>query len=104
MKLEELNKLLNTLGYKVAYSHFNEATKPPFITYLVNGTDNFGADNKVYHKIKNVDIELYTDKKDLEAEKKIEDLLELNDFFWNSNEVYIESEKLYQVTYEITLI
>lgn len=62
------------------------------------------ADNKTYHKISSVDIELYTDFKDFEAEQKLENLLDLYEIPWNSYEAYIESEKMYQKLYEVRLI
>ncbi|MGG3888643.1 hypothetical protein [Metabacillus fastidiosus] len=104
MKLAELTKILEATGYPVAYSHFNEQQVSPFITYLVDDSPNFFADNKVYKKINDVLIELYTVKKDLAAEKKLEDLLDENDIPYESDEAFIESEKLFQKIYEVRLI
>lgn len=109
MTILELVNLLKATGYPVAYSHFestenNPAPDPPFICYVLPQTDNFMADNKTYHKISSVDIELYTDFKDFEAEQKLEDLLELYEIPWDSYETYIESEKMYQKLYEVRLI
>lgn len=103
MTLQELYNLLKATGYPVAYSHFNEPKQTPFITYLVNNNPNFIADNKVYHKIKDVDIELYTTKKDEASERVLEDLLDQNDIPYEPYEVYIESEKLFQKIYEVRL-
>ena len=103
MKLIELKKLLDATGFPVAYSHFIEPQKAPFITYLVNNNPNFIADNKVYHKIKDVDIELYTTKKDEVSEIILEDSLDQNDIPYEPYEVYIESEKLFQKNYEVRL-
>lgn len=105
----ELVNILKATGYPVAYSHFigdenNPAPDPPFICYVLPETNNFMADNKVYHKISDVDIELYTDNKDFSAEKKIEDLLDSHEIPWESYEAYIESEKMYQKLYEVRLI
>ena len=71
MTLEELNNILKETGYPVAYSHFKQRQTLPFITYLVEGTSNFFADDKVLLKVEQINIELYTSKKDLEAEKII---------------------------------
>ena len=103
MTLKELYNLLKATGYPVAYSHFNGPKQAPFITYLVDGNPNFIADNKVYHKIKDVDIELYTTIKDEAVEKVLEDLLDQNDIPYEPYEVYIESEKLFQKIYEVRL-
>ncbi|MFS0783552.1 hypothetical protein [Bacillus sp. 1P06AnD] len=108
MTLAELKKILDATGFPVAYSHFTATeTKPipspPYICYLTPYTSNFKADNRVYKKINNVQIELYTSKKDLAAEAKLEDLLDANDFPYDPIEVFIESENLFQRIYEIKI-
>lgn len=103
MTLVELKKILDATGFPVAYSHFNDPKKTPFITYLVTYSSNFHADNKVYKQIQNVDVELYTDKKDLAAEQTLEDLLNTNELPYEKVETYIDSEKIYQIIYEMRL-
>lgn len=109
MTLTELVQILKATGYPVAYSHFkatesNPAPNPPFITYLEFDSSNFHADNKTYKQVRNINVELYTDKKDLEAEKKIEDLLDANDISYESSTTYIESQDLFQKIYEFGVI
>lgn len=104
MRLEELYLILKSTGLPVAYSHFNEIKSPPYITYLNSYSSNFNADNKVYKKIDNIQIELYTKYKDLEAEKKLEDLLDENEIVYETTEEWIDSEKLFQRIYEVRLI
>lgn len=104
MTLENLYTILKATGYPVAYSHFEEKTRLPFITYLVVGSENFFADNEVYKKIENIRIELYTSTKDLEAEKKLEDLLNKNEIPYECSEEWIESEKVFQRIYEVEMI
>lgn len=103
MTLTELATILKATGYPVAYSHFKSKQKPPFICYKESGTSNFKADNKVLKKIPNIDIELYTAKKDETAEANLEAVLEANDIPWEAIETYIESEKVFQRIYEIKL-
>lgn len=103
MTLVELKKLLDATGYPVAYSHFNEPKKTPFITYLFTYSSNFHADNKVHRKVENTDIELYTSKKDLQAEQTLEELLNNNDLPYEKVETYIDSENIYQIIYEVRL-
>ena len=103
MSLVELKKLLDATGYPVAYSHFNESKPVPYITYLVTYSSNFHADNKVHKKIQNVDIELYTDKKDLQAELIVEDILDTNEIPYDTTETFIDSEMLFQKIYEVRL-
>jgi hypothetical protein len=96
-----LMTLLKTTGLPVAYHHFITPPTPPYLVYLFYTSNNFGADNKVYSKADNYQIELYTTKKDPASEKLIEDLFDINDIYWEKTETYIESESLYQVLYEI---
>lgn len=104
MTLTELAQQLVTLGYPVAYSHFTSAKTPPFICYLVTDSDTFNADDTVLHESINVDIELYTSKKDLVAENKIKTLLKENELPWDYVEIYIQSEGVFKCTFSIQLI
>lgn len=102
--MKELKELLEQLNIPVAYSHFNTATNPPFITYRRASSSNFGADNKVYKKINNFYVELYTEYKDLELEQGLEDLFDSKDIFYDvESEDYIDTEQMYQVIYAITI-
>ena len=109
MTLGELTKILEATGYPVAYSHFtatptNAVPNPPYICFLEDGSANLMADNKVYHKVNDLNIELYTTKKDLVAEAKLEKVLDDHEITYDSYETFIESEKLYQKIYETRLM
>ena len=101
MTMEELVAMLQKTGIPFAYDHFaeGESPKPPFICYLLPGSNNFAADGKVYFKINQVRIELYTDSKDLAVERKVEMVMDESGIFYNKSEVWIQSEKLYEVLY-----
>ena len=99
--MEELLQILSETQIPFAYHHFaeGESLEPPFICYLLPGSNNFSADGKVYYKINEVHIELYTDLKDLAVEQQLEDVLDEHGIFYNKSETWIESEKLYEVLY-----
>lgn len=99
--MEELLQILSETQIPFAYHHFaeGESPDPPFICYLLPGSNNFSADGKVYYKINEVHIELYTDLKDLAVEQQLEDVLDEHGIFYNKSETWIESEKLYEVLY-----
>lgn len=99
--MDELLIMLNEMGIPFAYDHFaeGESPEPPFICYLLPQSDNFSADGKVYYKISGVHIELYTDIKDLSVEQKVEAVLDTHGIFYEKSEVWIESERLYEVLY-----
>lgn len=103
MDQAELLTLLKTSGLPVAYHHFAEPPEPPYVVYLFAQSDNFGADNKVYSKADGYHVELYTTKKDPVSEALLEGVLDAAEIYWEKSEFYIESEKLYQVLYEITI-
>ena len=101
MTVEQLAAMLQETGIPFAYDHFaeGESPEPPFICYLLPGSDNFAADGQVYFKINEVRIELYTDKKDVSVEKQVEDALDDQGIFYNKSEVWISEERLYEVAY-----
>lgn len=103
MSYEEIKEMLEGLGLPVAYHHFaeGEAPEPPFLVYLTPGSHNFAADGKVYFKVKQLDVELYTDKKDPVLEERLEAVFDDRFLFYEKSETYIESEKLYEVLYEM---
>lgn len=109
MNLVDFKRLLDLTGLPVTYSHWTPSANspvppPPYICYLVDGSPNMMADNKVYHKISDVNIELYTIKKDLAAEAKIEKVLDDYEIPYESSETFIDSEKLFQKIYEVRLL
>ena len=99
--MDDLMQLMEEIGLPFAYDHFaeGESPDPPFITFLLPGSDNFAADGKVYWKINELHIELYTDEKNPETEALVETVLDAHEIFYDKSEVWIESEKLYEVLY-----
>ena len=99
--MEKILSILRGLGIPFAYDHFaqGESPDPPFICYLIPASDNFSADGKVYYKIDQFNIELYTDLKDLSLERKVEKALDDASILYNKSETWIESESLYEVLY-----
>ncbi len=103
--MDKLLTIIKEMGITFAYDHFaeGESPDPPFICYLLPGSDHFSADGGVYYKINEVHIELYTDCKDLSVEEKVEAVLDRHGIFYARSEVWIESEKLYEVLYSFEM-
>lgn len=103
--MKRIAELIKSMGLPFAYDHFaeGESPAPPFICYLTPGSDNFAADGRAYYKINIVNIELYTDTKDPSVEQKVESVLDANGIFYDKTEVWIESEKLYEVLYQFEM-
>jgi len=109
MTLAELYQALKAIGYPVAYSHFvdtpqNPAPAPPYITYKEAYSSDLYADNQNYVDIPVIQIELYTDEKDLAAEVAVQNKLKELGLPYSKTETYLEAEGLFQVIYEIQLI
>lgn len=106
MTYDEVITMLEEAGLPLAYDHFaeGESPKPPFLVFLYPGTDNMFADDTVYQKIDELNIELYTDEKSPEIETKIANILIEHDLPYEKSEVWIESEKMYEVLYQTQII
>ena len=103
--MERLIAIMDEIGMTYAYHHFaeGEGPDPPFICFLISGSDNFAADGRAYYKIDEIQIELYTDRKDPVLEDRVETVLDGHDIFYRKTEVWIESEKLYEVLYQFEM-
>ena len=103
MNYEQICEMMQETGLPFAYHHFaeGEAPKPPFLLFLTKGEYTFGADNIMYHSFKRLNIELYTDEKSPDTEKAVEDILTSHGIYYSKSETYIESERLYEVLYEM---
>ena len=103
--MDELVKIIEEMGIPFAYDHFaeGESPDPPFLCYLLPGSDNFAADGRVYYKMSEVRIELYTDFKDVSLEEKVTAVLDSHGIFYEQSEVWIEEEKLSEVAFEFAM-
>ena len=98
----EVKAMVEEMGLPYAYDHFaeGESPDPPFICFLYPRAKNFGADNLVYHHFNRLAIEVYTDYKDPDTEAAIEEVLTEHELFYEKSEVWIETEKMYEVLYD----
>ena len=106
MRDEKVLQMLEETGYPVTYHHWGEGEEPnrPYIVYLYPRTNNFSADGAVYQDINHLDIELYTECKEPETERKVETILKAHGLYYEKTETYIESEKMYEVLYETEVL
>ena len=102
MTYSDIMAMMDKMQFPFAYHHFaeGESPDPPFLIFLFTETNNFMADDGVYVEIQEIAIELYTDFKQPQNEKIVEAVLKAHEIPWNKYEVWIESEKLYEVRYE----
>ena len=87
-------------GIKIPYSHFDfdREVEPPHLMSTEIDSDNFIADNKIYFEKCNARLELTTDSRDRELEKRIEEEI-LFDIIWEKEVTYIQTEKVWNISY-----
>lgn len=106
MTYEEISQLIASIGIPYAYYQFPERTgqEPPFICFYYPASNDFLADNQNYQKISALRIELYTANKDFALEKAVEDVLRGEMLVYTRNEDYIDSEKMFMITYDTEVL
>ena len=73
MTHKEVNLMVKSMGLPYAYYQFpeNTAQAPPFICFFYSGTNDLYADQENYQRIEQLNIELYTTRKDFAKEEAI---------------------------------
>ena len=106
MTYDDIASMINSTRIENAYYQYPEGEAPelPYILFYYPQRDDFQADDKNYAKVPQLNIELYTDRKDPEIEADVEAVLSNHDLFYDKSEVWIESEKMYEVLYQVRII
>lgn len=106
MTYEEIAEVIDDFGLSFAYYSFPESEAPslPYVVYYYPGIDDVFADNSNYCRIERLIIELYTENKDFATEATVESTLKSNGISYDKTETWIESEAMYQITYESEVV
>lgn len=104
MTYKDIASMIDAIGLPFAYDHFdadpqNPAPDPPFIVFYYPGSDDLAADNTNYQRIRPLTVELYTDNKDFSLEETVEAALNGAGLVYSRLETYIDTERMYMVTY-----
>lgn len=102
MTNKEIYQAISASTIPTFWDHAPAGTYVPFITYDTS-SDNFAADNIVYHKGKNIRIVLYNTTKDEALEKKLEDALDAAGIVWECESLFIQDERVYNTIYTATI-
>lgn len=104
MKLLELKKgLEETVKIPVYYGGSLIRVKAPYIVLVDMGENHLYGSDDIVHDTLDVDIEIYSDKKDLALEKKVKDFLKANQLLYEKGpDIIIESGFL-NTTFEIEI-
>lgn len=106
MTYKEIAAMVESIGLPYAYYQFPEGTgqEPPFVVFFYSNIDDLYADESNYQRIVTLNIELYTREKDFEKEATVEGILQNSGLSYYKEENYIDSEKMYQIAYEMEVI
>ena len=106
MTYRQVAEMVSSIGVPYAYYQFpnNTGVAPPFVCFYFNSSNDFAADNTNYQRIRPLSIELYTDNKDFTLEQTVENILNQNGLVYSREETYLDSEKMYMVTFMTEII
>lgn len=100
-----MSKIYNTLkqtGLPCAYARFKKPQRLPYIVYIGSGQDYIAADNAYHWTNNRYQVEYYFKEKNEENEEAIEKaLLDSGYLYEKSEDVYIESEDVFVIYYNI---
>lgn len=105
MTLEDIHMILKSTDLPVAYLAFpaDRRQAMPFIVFQETGSNNFGADNRVWHSATRVQVDLLTRHKDRATEKLLETTLTDAGIYWERVPEFDSDEDYFRVTYEIEI-
>lgn len=106
MTYKGIAAMIESIDLPYAYYQFPEGTgqEPPFVVFFYSNIDDLYADESNYQRIVTLNIELYTREKDFEKEATVEGILQNSGLSYYKEENYIDSEKMYQIAYEMEVI
>ena len=106
MTYKEIATMIESIGLPYAYYQFPNGTDQacPFICFFLDSSNDFAADNTNYQKIRSLNIELYTDNKDFTLEQTVEDILSGSGLVYYREETYLDSERMFMVSYETEIV
>ena len=103
MTRQDLYTLLNDIA-PTYYHHAPIGMSLPFITFLTDHDNNFGADDKVYKQVMGATITLYMGADDLSLEDQVNEALDEQDIYWVSSTDYDSLQEVYTTIYEMEVI
>lgn len=106
MTYRQVAEMVSSIGVPFAYYQFpnNSGIAPPFVCFYFDSSNDFAADNTNYQRIRPLSIELYTDNKDFTLEQTVENVLNQNGLVYSREETFLDSERMYMVTFMTEII
>lgn len=106
MTYKQVAEMVGTIGIPYAYYQFpnNTGIAPPFVCFYFDSSNDFAADDTNYQRIRPLSVELYTENKDFTLEQTVENVLNQNGLVYSREETYLDSERMYMVTFMTEII
>lgn len=105
MTTQDIAAMMEQLDIPTAYYEFDKTdVEPPFATFYYPDREDMAADNLNYAKIPELVIELSTDNKDFALEAKVEQMLSDHGLVYDKAEAWIETERMYDITYSTSFV
>lgn len=110
MTYKELNDFIALIASAVGcdYHYYDDGEKDviktPYLLFDYPDRDDFKADDRNYAKIQRVNIEYDSKTKDIEAEIKIEDMLDDADMSYSKEDTRYEGHDAYGVMYSMEVL
>ena len=95
----DVKTMLEESHIPVYRGHAPVGTKVPYMVYHEDFSNNFGADNVVYMKVPQYQVDLYQTTPNLLVRETIENILTENGFYFTSDEADMESQSLFLTIY-----
>lgn len=99
-------EVLMATGLPVTYYAWpeNEAPELPYLIYWLPDDEDYYADGINYANIQNVRIELYSETKDFDLERLVENTLKSNGIPYDRSETYLKTEQMMMVVYTTSIL
>lgn len=106
MTTQEVNDLVAGFGLPYAYYQFEQNTvqAPPFLCFFFGPSSDFQADNINFQPIRELNVELYTNRKDFALEEKLEKSFDDLHLPYEKEETFLDKERMHMTTYTMDVI
>ena len=106
MTREAIYAIIESIGLPFSYYEFPDDTpqEPPFVVWFFSINTDVMADNTNYVDKEVLNVELYTSFRDFEQEQAVEAVLTANGFTYAKEANFVDSERIWQISYESEVI
>lgn len=103
MSADELQAMLEETGFPVEQDFFEKPGPPsvPYVTHRLIETQNFYADNEIFFQKDHIEVELCTEFRSPQDEKRLTDALDRHKIRWEkTSDMFLIEEELFSIIYE----